>query len=81
MEHVRSSPQVNPLGLVRVIFKWGVLFFPIHRHLSHQLKDIANGLDYLHTSGLVHGDLRAVCLIRLRDNTTYSSMARRNISL
>ena len=80
-KYIRDNPHANPLELVCVIFMRNVCFFPIYFCLFRKLKDAANGLNYLHTSGLVHGDLRAVRLTCPHDDACHSSVVRRNTSL
>ena len=80
MEYIRDNPQINPLELVCMDWQLCVLLLLIYLD-SLQLTDVANGLNFLHSKHLVHGDLRAVCPIRLHDDVGYSCMARRNVSL
>ena len=34
--------------------------YPFHTHARHQLSDVANGLCYLHSHNVIHGDLKGV---------------------
>ena len=34
--------------------------YPFHAHTPHQLSDVANGLCYLHSRDVIHGDLKGV---------------------
>ena len=69
-ECIRNNPQANPLELVCMIFVGRM-----------DLKDTVNGLNYLHTCGRIHSDLRATCPIYPHDSTSSSGVARRNASL
>ena len=61
-EFVKAYPDADRLGLVS---------FPLKVLLSHsllittrpvQLRDVGRGLEYLHGQGMIHGDLKGVCL-------------------
>lgn len=80
-KYIRDNPHVDPLELVCMIFMGRSCIFTNHFHLFRKLKDASNGLNYLHTSGLVHGDLRAVRLTCPRDDGCHSIVVRRNTSL
>ena len=60
MEYIRDNHHINPLELVCMNWQSRVILLLTYRG-SPQLKDVANGLDFLHSKDLVHGDLRVVC--------------------
>ena len=55
LQYVKKNPNTDRLGLVGVP---PLVFIP--PSLLLQLSDIANGLDYLHSRYVVHGDLKGV---------------------
>ena len=57
-EFVKAHPKVNRLQLVRPPF--ATLLSPFRQPKFPQLKGIAIGLIYLHSNGMVHGDLKGV---------------------
>ena len=54
--YINSSPGPNPIPLVSLLF----LPSRLTGSILHQLIDIATGLEYLHSYGVIHGDLRGV---------------------
>ena len=65
-EYIVNNPEAERLSLV------GVLSPSLHETLtSTQLSDVAEGLNYLHSCNVIHGDLKAV-----RDFSKYRLTAR-----
>ena len=58
-EYVKNSRDTNLIILVRSFFT----NFNAAPHPSPQLLGIAQGLAYLHSSGVIHGDLKGVRVI------------------
>ena len=54
-EYIKNNPDADRLGLVGA-----PLMYPFYAHPRHQLSDVANGLCYLHSRNVVHGDLKGV---------------------
>ena len=55
-EYTTNHPDVDRLGLVG----FPSLFRSMKRLPSHQLSGVAEGLNYLHSCNVIHGDLRGV---------------------
>ena len=58
-EYVGKHPETDRPGLVRVFPPYPMMYLP-----SRKLRDTADGLHYLHSRNVVHGDLKGV-----RDNS------------
>jgi len=58
-EHVKNNRDTDLITLVRIFF----INFNAVSHPSPQLLGIAQGLAYLHSSGVIHGDLKGVRVI------------------
>jgi serine/threonine protein kinase len=56
-EYTKNNPQANRLPLVSSLL---VTFNPCSRPITKQLKDVVDGLEYLHSKNIVHGDLKGV---------------------
>ena len=54
-EYITNRPDADRLGLVGV-----PLFRYMKRLPSHQLSGVAEGLNYLHSCNVIHGDLKGV---------------------
>ena len=61
-EFVEAYPDANRLGLVRFLFKLLPPPFLLMTAWLPQLGDVSRGLAYLHDEGVIHGDLKGVCL-------------------
>ena len=57
-EYLKKNSDVDRLRLVGATPATSA---PTHTY--HQLSDIANGLCYLHSCNVIHGDLKGVCRI------------------
>ena len=55
IEYIEKHPGADPLILVCLILPCGA-----KSSLLHQLRDITEGLSYLHSCYVVHGDLKGV---------------------
>lgn len=57
-EYIRANPCADRLGLVRprLIVLEAVLTLC-------QISDVADGICYLHSHGVIHGDLKGVCKV------------------
>ena len=55
-DYIKKSPDVNRVGLVSIP---PVLFDPT-TYRWHQLSGVAEGLLFLHSRNIVHGDLKGV---------------------
>jgi serine/threonine protein kinase len=67
-QFVREHRDANRFGLVSFT---GCLIWPSSANdirAASQLSDAARGLFYMHNLGLVHGDLKGVCLAMLEFN-------------
>ena len=56
-EHIKKYPSADRLSIVGVLYPRP---FSVPRLLPHQISDIAEGLRFLHSRNVVHGDLRGV---------------------
>ena len=56
-EYIDAHPYADHLGLVGSHPATPCYIFSL---LPRQVSDVANGLDYLHSHGIIHGDLKGV---------------------
>jgi len=57
-DFVKAHPDANRLELVRSSLR--VSLSPLTLGLFIKLEDVASGLIYVHSQGMVHGDLKGV---------------------
>ena len=56
--YVKNNPDIDLLSLVGIFYR-----LQRHPHPSPQILGIAQGLAYLHSKGMVHGDLKGVRIL------------------
>ena len=66
LEYIKNNSDAYRLGLVRASF---TVISTLRSIFIHQLLDIADGLRYLHSCNVIHGDLKGV---RHRPNVFFS---------
>jgi len=66
-EFVKAHPHENRFELVSSPLKLLTPFITNTR--LWQLGDVARGLVYMHSQGMIHGDLKGVCLQEFRSLT------------
>ena len=57
-EYIKKCPDVDRLGLVGV--PPVIMFDPTLTRTRHQLSNVAEGLYFLHSRNIIHGDLKGV---------------------
>ena len=66
-QFVRENPEANRFHLVscsRNLLQQSV----VDNRADPQLRDVAKGLVYMHDQGMIHGDLKGVCLVKLQSS-------------
>ena len=61
-QYVKAHPEADRMELVRLVCN---LVRLLQRLKNLQLTGVAKGLIYLHSDGMIHGDLKGVCSISL----------------
>ena len=70
IEYINGRPGVNRLGLVSVPVAALVKSRSSHLFVVHQLCDVAEGLNHLHSRSVVHGNITGVRIWRLAGDIT-----------